>query len=242
MGAQEKPDLSIIIPAYNNGAELSETIHTLAEYFSVGKQSFEIICVDDASISALDVQPRLPWLTILRHDKNLGQQHAVATGFAAARANMIITTDADMPIGPEECLKLVAAIASDPTLELALGVRHAYKRRSMVRAAGSSLVKITLRLLFGLKLRDFGCGTNALKASLVRRFLETEIPHSPLKLAMITLCRGFTEVTLQTRLGPVGRSAYTLRGLINLALLILVFRWRARRLLAAKNKQSGSDT
>jgi glycosyltransferase involved in cell wall biosynthesis len=236
MHAQEKPDLSIIIPAYNNGIVLIRTIGALTEYFKADKRSFEIICVDDASSSPLGVQSRAPWLTILRHDKNLGQQHAIATGFAAARADTIITTDADMPVGPEECLKLITALDADTTIELALGVRQPYRHRSAVRAVGSGLVKLALRLFFGLNLKDFGCGTNALRTTLVRRFLHTAILPSPLKLVMITLCTRFIEVPLQTRTTWPVESTYTMRRLISLAMDILVFRRRVRRSLAAKNK------
>jgi len=100
-------DLSIIIPCYNEAdnvdkiqAELFPIVNTLAE-----TQTVEVIFIDDGSCDdtcqifatafvQADLAPQVT-LRFERHEKNQGLGAALRTGFAAAKGNIILTTDSD---------------------------------------------------------------------------------------------------------------------------------------------------
>jgi dolichol-phosphate mannosyltransferase len=106
------PDLSLIIPAYNEQESVPTLLARVQEAMIATGRRFEVIIVDDGS---KDDTPRLlaeaqkhhPWLRVLRMRKNSGQSAAFEAGFAAARGKIIATIDADLQNDPEELPRLV---------------------------------------------------------------------------------------------------------------------------------------
>ncbi|KAG1707715.1 Capsule polysaccharide export protein KpsC [Nymphon striatum] len=92
-----KPIISVVIPVYNTARYLEKCLD------SVLNQSFkdiEIICVDDLSSdnSHLIIKKYIekdPRVSLIRHEKNLGQGGARNTGIMAAKANFIASVDSD---------------------------------------------------------------------------------------------------------------------------------------------------
>ena len=224
MPVQRKPTISVVIPVFKNGDAIPAALFELKEFFVVRQIAFEVICVDDGSPVPLTLPERAPWLKLLRLEKNIGQQRALALGLAAATADIAVTTDADLPILPEHFMRLTEMLTHDGSLNLALGARDRYLHSAQIRALGSRAVSLMLRILFSYRLKDFGCGTNAVRMSLVRRFQSARIPRSPIKLAMLALCQKYVEVTLPTRGQNGKRSSYTIFRLALLALSIIWFR------------------
>ncbi len=95
-------DLSIVIPCYNEGANVSRMEQML---FPVVEQlarnaSVEVIVVDDGSSDdtaalLMELAERHFELVVVPHRTNKGIGAALRTGFAVARGNWIVTTDAD---------------------------------------------------------------------------------------------------------------------------------------------------
>jgi glycosyltransferase involved in cell wall biosynthesis len=231
MPAQRKPELSIVIPVYQNGLQLAETVSELEAYFSAQHFAYEIICIDDCSPSAIKFPAATKAARIIRLPENVGQQRAIAVGLNAAAAEIIVTTDADLPILPADFMRLVEVLRADARLDLALGARSDYAPRSCIRALGSRAVSLIIRLLFTFQLHDFGCGTNAVRKTLVERYARSNLPASPIKLGMLTLSSGYTEIALPTRRQMQSRSTYTFWRLAALALGIFWFRLRSAAFL-----------
>jgi len=108
----DDPYLSLVIPAYNeqeNIAALLERVGTALE--QIGR-SFEVLIIDDGSTDSTpkllnDAMVRLPWLRVLRLQKNSGQTAAFDAGFKAAHGMIIATIDADLQNDPEEIPRLL---------------------------------------------------------------------------------------------------------------------------------------
>src|SRR5687768_7815267 len=110
-----KPEVSIVIPAYNESERLGAPLATILEYIS-GKP-FEVIVVDDGSsddtsqvaervfAAAPEVQSN-----VIRYEKNRGKGFAVKTGLLAAKADIGLFTDADLSTPISEMPKLVEPI------------------------------------------------------------------------------------------------------------------------------------
>jgi len=97
------PELSIIIPAYNEEALITTTLDGLKTYLSTHAETYEIIVVDDGSEdkTARCIQD---WMQIHQVDlhlfvneQNMGKGFSIQRGVRESRGNFIIFIDADLP-------------------------------------------------------------------------------------------------------------------------------------------------
>jgi len=143
-----QPDLSIIVPAYNEERRLGATLERIGTYLSDCGISAEIIVVDDGSTDAtcevaLGIAERLALpLQLLRNDGNRGKGCSVRQGALGSAGRLVLFSDADLSTPIEEFERLRApieagdadiAIASRGMPESKLAVRQPFWRESMGR-------------------------------------------------------------------------------------------------------------
>ena len=112
-----KPEVSIVIPAYNENERLGEPLQKILRYVSDTKLNAELIVVDDGSSDAtariaeetFATTPAIP-AQVIKSDKNRGKGFAVKTGLRAANADVALFTDADLSTPIEEAPKLIDPI------------------------------------------------------------------------------------------------------------------------------------
>lgn len=107
----EKPYLSLVIPAYNEQENIPTLLQRVGASLALLNKPFEVILIDDGSTDQTpqmlaDAMKELPWLRVLRMVKNVGQSAAFEAGFEAARGEVIATIDADLQNDPEEIPRL----------------------------------------------------------------------------------------------------------------------------------------
>ena len=122
---QPPPELSIVIPAYNEERRLPETLRRVREYLSTRPASAEVIVVDDGSSdrSAAVVEEwrsKFAGLRLLSNGRNRGKGYSVRHGMLEARGRIVLFTDADLSAPIEEADKLLAALGD---YEVAIGSR-----------------------------------------------------------------------------------------------------------------------
>jgi dolichol-phosphate mannosyltransferase len=107
------PELSIVVPAFNESANLGKLCHELRGPLSLLGMSWEIILVDDGStddtwstIAALHEED--PRIKGVRFSRNFGHQYALLAGLTSAVGKATICMDADLQHPPEIIPKLVA--------------------------------------------------------------------------------------------------------------------------------------
>lgn len=114
-----KPEVSVIIPAYNAEGYLAETIESaLAQTF----RSFEIFVVDDGSADrSADIAERYaPQVRVLRK-KNGGPASARNLGICESSGNFIAFLDSDDLWMPDKLARQVAYFESHPAVGLLYG-------------------------------------------------------------------------------------------------------------------------
>src|SRR5690348_7987910 len=109
------PDISVIIPVYNEELCLEELCERLYKVLKSMKGSFEVLFVDDGSndgsydlLTSLSKKYRP--MKVIHFSRNYGQHPAVTAGMSESRGKVIVTLDADLQNPPEEIPKLVAAV------------------------------------------------------------------------------------------------------------------------------------
>jgi len=97
-----EPDiyLSVIVPAYNEGARLPKTLRRFEEYFSSKPFSYEIlIAADGPRDNTIEIAKKMASeiknLRILDRRKNYGKGYTVREGMLAAKGKIRLFADAD---------------------------------------------------------------------------------------------------------------------------------------------------
>jgi dolichyl-phosphate beta-glucosyltransferase len=133
----ERPQLSVVVPAYNEEARLGRAARSMLRYLRGRGLTFEFIVVDDGSTDGTStVVQRLaveyPEVRLIRLPANRGKGHAVRTGVVNAHGDLVIFADADEATPMAELERLEAAVAAGA--DVAIGSRAMADRSVTIRA------------------------------------------------------------------------------------------------------------
>lgn len=125
LSPEEAPPISVIIPAYNEGALVLRTIESVARA-RYPRERLEVFVVDDGSKDdtwdyiqqAVERHPGL--ITAARFVKNQGKRAALAYAFRRAKGDVFVTIDSDSLIEPDALLAMAAPF-EDQTVGAAAG-------------------------------------------------------------------------------------------------------------------------
>lgn len=117
------PQLSVIIPAYNEEMRLPATLSSVHEFLSQRKEPFEIIIVDDGSRDGTasivrKFQAQHQGVNLISYKPNQGKGHAVRTGMLAAGGDLLLLNDADGASPISELPRLEEAIAKGASVAI----------------------------------------------------------------------------------------------------------------------------
>lgn len=165
-----KPCVSVVVPCYDeadNGPRLERELFPVVA--ALARQgAVEVVFVDDGSRDstaaileslAQRYQSASVAVRVVRHDRNRGLGAALKTGFAAARGDIVVTTDADATYRFEEIPALIAALAPDVDLVTAspyhpVGAVVGVQTYRLVLSRGSSWI---YRILVTRRLHTYTC-------------------------------------------------------------------------------------
>ncbi|MDA1307597.1 MAG: glycosyltransferase family 2 protein, partial [Acidobacteria bacterium] len=163
--------LSIFFPAYNDSGTIGSLVITARTTAQLLTDDFEIIVVNDGSPDhTADVADELartyPEVRVIHHPKNRGYGGALRSGFAGATKEFVFYTDGDAQYDPAELALLW------PHMVDGVDVVNGYKiSRSdpMHRILIGRVYHHTVKLLFGLKVRDVDCDFRLIRRSVFDR-------------------------------------------------------------------------
>ena len=177
------PEISIIVPAYEEQARLGDSVRQILAYVRREKISAELIVVDDGSKdntaaiaeSAASNYSDLP-TKVIRYETNRGKGYAVKTGLLDARAPLAVFSDADLSTPIEELPKLVEPIQRgeyDVTFgSRALDRRLIETHQPWRREQGGKVMNLIIKTMSGLPFADTQCGFKAFNMKKFRPLLE----------------------------------------------------------------------
>lgn len=226
--------ISVVVPVYNNEKILPLTISALLEFLSRRFRRFELLFVDDGSRDASlvvlrDAAAGHRNIRVLTHDKNRGQQQAIATGMLAASNEIAVSIDADLPCALTSLEKLAMLAANE--VELALGKRIIQERRVWWRRLGSKFGNRMFRILFPYAIEDSGCSTAAARRSLIERFRKLNPEVLLIKPQLLNLATNYIETEIDPPdMSNSDQSVYSICALAKLLWLMLLCRFQTVRI------------
>ena len=160
------PDLSIVIPAFNEEARLGPTLEAYLAYCSQMARRVEVIVVDDGSLDKTSVvvnsfAARHPEVRLIRLAENQGKGQAVRSGVVNAQGKRILFADADGATPLSEIERLEAALEAGA--DVAIGSRALHDQG--VRIEARLYRRVIGRIFHGLvelltvpRVKDTQCG------------------------------------------------------------------------------------
>lgn len=178
-----KPDVSIVVPAYEEQERLGDSIHKILAYLTEAGINGELIVVDDGSSDATAEIARSACAKfpdadtkVIRYEENRGKGFAVKTGLLAVSADIALFSDADLSTPIEEMPKLVDQIVSGD-YDVAFGSRAL--DRSLIgthqpwrREQGGRVMNLIIKTMSGLPFFDTQCGFKAFNMIKFRPLLD----------------------------------------------------------------------
>ena len=165
------PQLSIVIPAYNEGARIELTLDRVMACVEKQGWDAEVLVVDDGSTDATPKivhawMERYPQLHLIQNEGNRGKGYSVRNGLLQAAGEVVMFTDADLSAPMEEAELLLAAIADGA--DVAIGSRWMDKTRQTIhqplyRKFFGRCFNWVTRVVMGLPFKDTQCGFKAFK-------------------------------------------------------------------------------
>ncbi|HEX9882896.1 MAG TPA: glycosyltransferase [Desulfobaccales bacterium] len=133
------PRVTVIIPAYNEGAMVEKAIYS-AVASDYPADRLEIICVDDGSKDdtwfymdrAAQRYPHL--IKAIRFPKNRGKKAGLYAGFTQGRGEFFVTIDSDSVVAPDTIKQVIAPMLQDPKIGAVAGNVKVYNRARSLMA------------------------------------------------------------------------------------------------------------
>jgi len=165
------PQLSIVIPAYNESARIEQTLERVISCVEKQGWDAEVLVVDDGSSDSTPEiiqrwMERYPQLRLIKNEGNRGKGYSVRNGLLQAVGDVVMFTDADLSAPKEEANLLMAAIADGA--DVAIGSRWMDKTRQTIhqplyRKFFGRCFNWVTRTVMGLPFKDTQCGFKAFK-------------------------------------------------------------------------------
>jgi glycosyltransferase involved in cell wall biosynthesis len=172
--AAERPDVSILVAAFNEEATIGACVEGIFETFP---EDAEVLVVDgghDGTGRVVhDLQRRFDALRYVRNENDRGKGHAIRTGMAQATGRVVAQLDADLQFLPSDLPRLVTPIL-DGQADVTLGSRFMRgaaredEGAALSRSLGNRVLSAWTSLLFLHAMSDVAAGIKAWSAEALR--------------------------------------------------------------------------
>jgi len=219
IGESTKPEVSVVIPIYNEQAGLAALFARLYPALDRLGTSYEIVFINDGSrdqsVSILAEQFRArPDVTrVVLFNGNYGQHMAILAGFEAARGQIMVTLDADLQNPPEEIGNLVAKMREGHDY---VGSIRRKRRDAAWRTYASKAMNRLREKITNIKITDQGNMLRAYGRNVVDLMNQCGEVNTFVPALAYRFARNPTEIVVEHEERSAGESKYSLYSLIRL--------------------------
>lgn len=213
------PELSVVIPVYNEEAGLPALFDRLYPALDALGRPYEIVFVNDGSVdrsaAMLRAQyQRRPDVTrVILFNGNFGQHLAIMAGFERTRGQCVVTLDADLQNPPEEIGRLVAAMDAGHDY---VGTIRRMRQDSAFRRHASRAMNGLREKITRIRMTDQGCMLRAYSRDIVDAMNACREVNTFIPALAFTFAQRPTEIEVSHEERAAGESKYSLYKLIRL--------------------------
>ena len=242
------PEVSIVIPAYNEAKRIESTIRRLIQ--EIKDLNFEIVVSEDGSTDETPlILERLKKeygdrITIVHTKRRLGKGKGFLIGVMHSRGKYVILLDADYPTNAETLINIMKhlrrgydVVVGSRAHELSVLDPPAPSLREAMGRVFNSIV----RLLFGIKIRDTQCGVKGFKKKVLSLIGPIQFTNFVFDVEIIVKAQAcnlkvkeipiYWSSKVGSKVRVIRDTAYMLNGLINIWLRLPGYReYMARRI------------
>jgi undecaprenyl-phosphate 4-deoxy-4-formamido-L-arabinose transferase len=214
-----QPYVSVVIPVYNEQANLPALFLRLTTVLDQLGKPFEILFTNDGSrdnslVLLRDFHKQRPaQVRVIDFNGNFGQHMAIMAAFERVRGEVIVTLDADLQNPPEEIPKLLAAIEAGH--DVVGGYRKDRQDSWFRRKASRVLNKIRERTT-RIHMRDQGCMLRAYRRNIIELITASQETSTFIPALATSFAAHPAEVEVEHAARAAGESKYGLYQLIRL--------------------------
>ncbi len=218
----QRPRLSIVIPVYNEEANLEPLYRALHDSLASCRYPWEAILVDDGStdrspeiLRALAARdPERIRVIFLR--RNFGQTAAIAAGIDHAQGDIIVLMDADLQNDPADIPKLLAKM--EEGYDVVSGWRKDRQDPFFTRVLPSRFANALISWVTGVHLHDYGCTLKAYRREVLQGFRLYGEMHRFIPAYAAAVGARITEIPVRHHPRLRGKSKYGLNRTIKVIL------------------------
>ena len=214
---------SFVVPLYNTGP----TLPVLLEAFRSLSLSepWDLVLVDDGSADGTAAQARRMTesfpapVTLVELARNFGEHAAVLEGYRHARGAFIVNLDDDLQNPVPEAVKMLTHLRRTGA-EVVYSV-YEEKRHSWIRNAGSQLANHCATFLLGKPRTLYLSSFRAVRRELAQRITSYHGPYPYVDGLIMGATNRIEQLTVEHAEREAGKSGYTIRKLVRLAMSLL---------------------
>ena len=228
--------VSFVVPIFNEKESVEDLCRAITAAMEATTYPFEMILVNDGSSDET-------WKEITRISKlyknlvgldlntNYGQSSAVSAGIDQAVGELIVLMDGDMQNDPAD-VPMMLEILKEKDCDVVSGERVQRKDSAISRRVPSRIANFFIRLITGVKLKDYGCALRVFRSDIARNLgLYGELHRFIPVLAVLQGAR-MEQVPVRHHSRQFGKSNYglgrTFRVLSDLLLIVFFKRYQNR--------------
>ncbi len=213
------PQLSVVIPVYNEEAVLDALFARLYPALDALKISYEVIFINDGSrdrsagMLSAQYEARPDVTRVILFNGNFGQHRAILAGFEHSRGERVITIDADLQNPPEEIGKLLAKM--DEGFDYVGSIREK-RNDSIWRHIASRIINMIRDKITSIRITDHGCMMRAYSRRIVLTINQCQEMNTFIPALAYSFSQHPTEVIVKHEERFAGESKYSFYKLIRL--------------------------
>jgi len=233
----EKPIVSFVLPAFNEGACIEAVLGRLDSCFEGSGLRHEVVVVDDGSVDDTRVRA---WryaalnghVRVVGYDRNVGKGFAVKVGFLDAVGDAVVFLDSDLDVDVGQVRRFVEALRFGDIVVGSKWHRDSVVEVSLVRRFLSRGFNVLVRLLTGVGVSDTQVGIKAVgRRAFFEVFRRLSVKRFAFDVELLVLARvyGLRVVELPVRLRLNSRFSFHEAWFMLLDLLGIAYRLRVKK-------------
>jgi undecaprenyl-phosphate 4-deoxy-4-formamido-L-arabinose transferase len=213
------PELTVVVPVYNEEAGLAELFSRLYPALDALGTSYEVIFINDGSrdkspaLLAQQFRARPDTTRVILLNGNYGQHMAILAGFEQSRGQSVITLDADLQNPPEEIGRLLAKMREGYDY---VGSIRQQRQDSLWRKKASRLMNRLRERITRIKMTDQGCMLRGYSRHIIDTINRCGEINTFIPALAYTFSQNPIEIDVAHEERFAGESKYSLYSLIRL--------------------------